>query len=226
MLQTLVVEAEATLNDRPLTYISNDLRDPEPLTPSYLLYGRRITTLPYRTVTEEDIQDVDYGNPDNQMRKSAKRLTLLLRHFQTRWKNEYLTSLREFHKSQGSNYQRVKVGDVVQIHDEGQRLNWRLAVIEELITGKDGLVRAANIRTSTGRTNRPIVKLYPLEVTSSEAPATNSKNDAKIPMEDTVTPEQEKRPQRRAAHKAKSQMMEWIQTIRAPPEDVENTNDN
>ena len=121
MLQTLVVEVEATLNDRPLTYLSEDLRDPQPLTPSSLLYGRRITALPYRTVTEEDIQDPDYGNSESQMRRSTKKLSLLLKHFQGRWKHEYLTSLREFHKSQGSNHQRVKVGDVVQIHDEGPR---------------------------------------------------------------------------------------------------------
>ena len=39
-LQTLVVEIEAVLNDRPLTYLSADIDDPEPLTPSHLLYGR------------------------------------------------------------------------------------------------------------------------------------------------------------------------------------------
>ena len=34
----MVVEIEAVLNDRPLTYVSNDSQDPEPLTPSHLLY--------------------------------------------------------------------------------------------------------------------------------------------------------------------------------------------
>ena len=34
MLQTIVVEVEALLNNRPLTYISHDPNNPEPLTPS------------------------------------------------------------------------------------------------------------------------------------------------------------------------------------------------
>ena len=52
-LQTLVVKVEAVLNDRPLTHLSTDVTDPEPLTPSYLLYGWHITVLLY-PVTEED----------------------------------------------------------------------------------------------------------------------------------------------------------------------------
>ena len=46
-LQTIIVEIEAVLNDRPLTYVSSDKSDPEPLTPAHLLYGRRIISLPY-----------------------------------------------------------------------------------------------------------------------------------------------------------------------------------
>ena len=40
-------------------------------------------------------------------------------------------------------------------------------VIEKLIIGNNGLVRAVNVRTANGRTNRPIVRLYPLEVTAN-----------------------------------------------------------
>ena len=39
MLQTLVVEIKATLNDRPLTHVSCDIMDTEPITPAHLLYG-------------------------------------------------------------------------------------------------------------------------------------------------------------------------------------------
>jgi len=84
MLQTLIVEVEATLNDRPLTYLSEDPRDPEPLTPSYLLHGRRITTLPHVLITEQDLQYSDYGCTDNLLHNNAKRLSLLLKHFHSK----------------------------------------------------------------------------------------------------------------------------------------------
>ena len=37
-LQTIITEIEAILNDRPITYVSSDIGDPEPLTSSHLLY--------------------------------------------------------------------------------------------------------------------------------------------------------------------------------------------
>lgn len=62
-----------------------------------------------------------------------------------RWKHEYPTALREHHRASGINQQRVKIGDVVLVHDDGPRAKWNLAVIEELMKGNDGLVRAAHI---------------------------------------------------------------------------------
>ena len=88
----------------------------------------------------------------------------------SRWKHEYLTSLREFHGSTGDNRQRIKIGDVVLVHDEGPRINWHLAVIKDLIIGGEKLVRTAIICTSAGETNCPITKLYPLEVRTDGLP--------------------------------------------------------
>ena len=38
----------------------------------------------------------------------------------------------------------------------------------DLIAGRDGLIRAAVIRTANGNTTRPITKLYPLELNATE----------------------------------------------------------
>ena len=47
LLETVIVEIEAVINDRPLIFISSELGDVEPLTPAHLLHGRRITYLPH-----------------------------------------------------------------------------------------------------------------------------------------------------------------------------------
>ena len=46
-LRTLLIETEATINNRPLTYIEDDEEGVSyPLTPSHLIYGRRIASEP------------------------------------------------------------------------------------------------------------------------------------------------------------------------------------
>ena len=101
-IQTIIVEIEGILNDRPLTYISSDVKDPEPLTPAHLLYGRRIVSLPYHSVEEDELDDPDFGD-ESVVTKRAKIQALMLKHFWTRRRLEYLTTLREFHKTTGNN---------------------------------------------------------------------------------------------------------------------------
>ncbi|KAK0142403.1 hypothetical protein N1851_019847 [Merluccius polli] len=45
-LQTALCEVEAIMNDRPITVLSQDVKDPEPLTPNHLLQMKQIPTLP------------------------------------------------------------------------------------------------------------------------------------------------------------------------------------
>ena len=109
-------------------------------------------------------------------------------------------------------------------------------VIEELITGNDGLVRAAKIRTAKGRTNRPITKLVPLEVSSSDSetlrqpPPTEapSSSDTEQNIDGTgkavVDSGNQGRPQRLAALRGRERVSEWTSKLRTlcPPEDVMN----
>ena len=210
---------EALLNDRPLTHTSSDICDPEPITPSHLLHGRRITTLPHSRVEGDEVEEPDFGDV-SEVKRRARAHAIIIRHFWSRWKHEYLTALRETHKTTGNNVQHVKIGDVVLVHDDTARINWKLAVIESVNKGADGLVRSANIRTATGRTNRPIARLYPLEVTATEM--TVKPSTVKMPQskdsDQPVPPSN--RPVREAARRGQEQIKEWISYLRGPPEDV------
>lgn len=46
VLQTLLIEVEGILNAKPLGYLSSDIADPDPITPSILLVGRHDSSLP------------------------------------------------------------------------------------------------------------------------------------------------------------------------------------
>ncbi|CAG2184419.1 unnamed protein product [Mytilus edulis] len=112
--------------------------------------------------TEEDNNlNLDFTEAN----KRFNHKVTLIEHFAKRWRMEYLTGLREFHRVAGDQSAHVKIGSVVQIMDNSPRMMWKLAVIEDLITGKDGVVRAVKLRTPNGLiTTRPIVKLVPLEI--------------------------------------------------------------
>ena len=62
-LLTAVIEVEGVLNSRPLSYVSVDDLD-EPLTPSHLLSGRRILSLPDHLYCEPDEEDFDVEQED------------------------------------------------------------------------------------------------------------------------------------------------------------------
>ena len=89
----------------------------EPLTPSHLLVGYRILTLPDASVPAET--DDDY-TPENLTRRAA-HLAKTLERFWKRWKREYLLELREFHRTsqQGGAAYLLKPGEVVTVYDEG-----------------------------------------------------------------------------------------------------------
>ena len=81
------------------------------------------------------------------------------------WKREYLTSLREHHKTGGTTEQTIRVGDVVIVHDEfSSRLRWKMGVVQELIPCNDGLSSAAHVKTANGLLTRPKDKLYSIKL--------------------------------------------------------------
>ena len=103
--------------------------------------------------------------------------------------------------------------------DETPRSTWKLAIVEGLIMGKDGLTRAANIKTSQGMTNRPIAKLIPLEVSTATSTEGDTCNNAAKDTQ-TVRDSIDQRPQRTAAQRGRKRVADWVEQLNGAPEDV------
>lgn len=61
-LHIVLLELEATVNDKPLRYAYSDINDPLPITSSQLVYGRHMRSLPKQEVTANDLDDVTWLN--------------------------------------------------------------------------------------------------------------------------------------------------------------------
>ncbi|XP_048585523.1 uncharacterized protein LOC116614110 [Nematostella vectensis] len=173
-LITVLVEVESTLNDRPLTYVYDEVGEME-LTPAHLMYDRRLNSFPDEVVEPDDV-----ANPDHNSR--FRYVSAKLSHFCKRWSKEYLASLREFYPSSrvtGRHREAVQVGDVVTVHDDGsKRSQWKMAVVEKLIKGRDDVVRGAQVRLvkkgKPSRLDRPVQRLYPIEVSCADSTVNRS----------------------------------------------------
>ena len=160
---TILTEAEAIVNSRPLTYVHNDVDEPEPLSPAHFLGGHRLTCLPPKPFPAETNHPT--ANKEEMTRRWRYRQRLMT-NFWNRWRREYLLDLKSAHRCDTPQPSLLKVGDVALIgEDNTPRQSWRLGRIEELFPGRDGLVRSCAVRTSSGTVlRRPIQLLYPLEI--------------------------------------------------------------
>ena len=165
-LLTAVIEVEAVLNSRPLT--STDME--EPLTPSHLIAGRRIWSLPDHLCRVPE--DEEFGSGPELLTKRARHLNRTLDRFWSRWRKEYLVELREAHRQHNghTDQHKIAVDDVVIVHSKDDpRGFWKLGHVKQLTIGRDDKVRGAVVKVSgKGRQatslHRPIQLLYPLEV--------------------------------------------------------------
>jgi ribonuclease HI len=150
-LHTLMCEVESIVNSRPLTTVSSDPHDTEPLSPAHLLMLKPLFTMPPPGVFQQ---------PDLYSRKRWRRIQYLADLFWTRWKKEFLALLQERSKWRVPRRD-IKVGDVVLLKEESPRNAWPLALVESTKNGRDGRVREACVRL--GKSNatlcRPITKM-------------------------------------------------------------------
>ena len=168
---TILINVEAVLNNRPLTYIGEDDFDPV-LTPSHLFCGRRTMD-----------GDINPGvrNPDELNIETLKDASV--DHFWKRWAKEYLVELRQHHKMHTQKKAlNIQPGDVVFIQTDGvKRGRWPMGTIQSCIVGKDGVTRGATVRRigeggKPSLVNCPLQKLCPMEITSDDVPLDDDGN--------------------------------------------------
>ena len=110
------------VNSHPLSYVSTEDLE-EPLTPSHLLIGHRLLSLP-GVSAQEDVSDPEFvvsPSSATDLVRRLRHLNKVMDHFWQRWRKEYLIELRDCHRHTGvtsGSQPPVMVGDIVLVHDQ------------------------------------------------------------------------------------------------------------
>ena len=147
-----LAEIEQILNDRPLSYVSDDPLEPEVVTPYALIHGC-LNETPLVTDLSIDEAIAEMRNYQSNPEKLYKEKIKIKNQFWAKISDEYISALNissyRKNKSLGK-YCRFlpQVGGVVSIKDHDTKLGGRLAVIVRLIPSSDGEIRQAEIKTT------------------------------------------------------------------------------
>lgn len=148
-LSTFMCETEAIINGRPLTVVSSDSRDLNPISPNDLLIMKPNDSLPPGI----------FETTDTYSKKRWRHVQYLANVFWSRFKNEYLLSLQKRQKwlNPVNNY---KVGDIVVVVDGNMPRNkWCLGKVIEVFPDKLNMIRKVKVKTKESEIVRPITKL-------------------------------------------------------------------
>ncbi|XP_062538615.1 uncharacterized protein LOC134206889 [Armigeres subalbatus] len=154
---TLLIQVEGCLNSRPLTPMSDDPNDLEPLTPSHFLIGSSLQSLP-----DPELESVPMNRLDR-----FQLLQKLLQDFWQRWRREYLCQLQGRTKRWKPRIG-IEIGKLVIIREDNQHpMAWKMGRIIAVHPGADGVVRVVTLKTESGILKRPVEKLCLLPISDS-----------------------------------------------------------
>ena len=153
VLRTTLIEVEAVINSRPLTYNSSDANDLTALTPNHFLHGGATNLHPPGTFHDQDLYS----------RKRWRQCQVLADHTWKRWLKEYLPTLTVRNKWR-SEQRDLQLNDLVLVVDEiVPRGQWPLGRVTGVFPSADGRIRSVKVKTSTGEYHRPASKICFLE---------------------------------------------------------------
>lgn len=152
ILSTTFCEAEAIVNARPLTKLSDDPDDLTPLSPNTLLLMRTTDSVP------------PGASCASSYRSRWKFVQHLANQFWSRFVKEYVVELNNRAKW-AKCVQNLEVGELVIVSEKKlPRGLWPLGKIVEVHPGRDGKVRSVTVQTKCKQLKRPIVDLVRLEL--------------------------------------------------------------
>jgi len=164
-LQTLLCQIGGCLNSRPLTPMSSDPNDLEPITPAHFLIGGPMSFQPEPALGEREVTHL----------KRWRLVQCMLQGYWRRWHGEYLPQLQVRNKWV-SGAKSLCIGDLVIIKQENTApTKWNLARVINTHPGKDGVVRVVSLRTANGtKLDRPTVKLCRLPLEEQDSVENNN----------------------------------------------------
>ena len=161
-LITILLEVEAIVNNRPLTYLDAHADTGEILTPALLLYGRSIFLFPFY---ESENAPVDPVYNVDILLSYHSYVNTIVHKFHKLFCESYLSALREKqYLSQQSPSQFPAEGELVILGLDQPKNLWHLGRVVKVITSKDSVVREVEVLTKGSIIRRTIDKLIPLEL--------------------------------------------------------------
>lgn len=152
-LATFLTRIEAVINSRPLTTVSDDIRDLTPITPAHLALCRSLFSLP-------DVEDEVSANKSTTRQRYLYQQKLI-NHFWQRWRGEYLQQLSVRQKWMNEQ-PALKIGDVVLIsEDKVSRGKWPMGRVDKLLP-------TVILKMKKGLLRRPVQRLHRLEASSTK----------------------------------------------------------
>uniref|UniRef100_A0A914NY87 DUF5641 domain-containing protein n=1 Tax=Panagrolaimus davidi TaxID=227884 RepID=A0A914NY87_9BILA len=163
--RTLLIEIEATVNSRPLTYVH--AKEPFVIRPAVNL---QLPSIAIESAPDDpSFLPSTAAGGEKLVERYLKNVQVIDKFWQI-WCKDYLNLLRERNvnehkKVRGAVQRQPTVGEIVLVYEPDQpRGNWKAAKIIDVIQSPDGEIRSCEIQYMDGfSTRRAINHLYALE---------------------------------------------------------------
>ena len=158
--------------------------------PSHLLRGHLVRMFP---VVEQDVLQELQPEPDKRARHQYQLLQQAITLFKKRWRDEYLTSLRQCHHNgcRVESQHHLHLGALVILVQNSQpKATWPLARILEVYPDAEGVIHTVKVKTEHDTFLRATNLVVPLELScESYPPVGEIPEDVLSEAEDPSTPQ-------------------------------------